>query len=46
MEKYKDFPTIEEFIKKVLELNSNLLKQQEQFFQKISHITPYLITSD
>ena len=43
---YKDVPTVEEFIKKALELNSLLLKQQGQFFQKMSHIAPYLITSD
>ena len=46
MEKYKDVPTIEEFIKEALELNSLLLKQQEHFFQKMSHIASYLITSD
>jgi len=46
MEKYEDVPTVEEFIKEALELNSLLLKQQEQFFQMMSHIAPYLITSD
>jgi len=46
MEKYKDVPTVKEFIKEVLELNSLLLKQQEQFCHKMSHITPYLITID
>ena len=46
MERYKDFPTVEELIKEALELNSLLLKHQEQFFQNISHIAPYLITGD
>ena len=46
MEKYEDVPTVEEFIKEALELNSLLLKQQEQFCQNMSHIAPYLITSD
>ena len=46
MEKCKDVPIVEEFIKEALELNSLLLKQQEFFFQNMSHITPYLITSD
>ena len=46
MEKYKDVPTVEEFIKEALELNSLSLKQEEQFCQKMSHIAPYLITSD
>lgn len=46
MEGYNDVPTTEEFIKEVLELNSFLMKKQEHFFQKMSHITPYLITSD
>lgn len=46
MAKYEDVPIVEEFIKEALELNSLLLKQQEQFFQKMSHIAPYLITSD
>jgi len=46
MERYKDVPTTEEFIKKALELNSLLVKQQGYFCQKMSHITPYLTTSD
>ena len=46
MERYKDVPTIEEFIKEALELNSLLMKQREHFYQNISHITPYLITSN
>lgn len=46
MERYKDVPTIEEFIKEALELNSLLMKQQEHFCQKMSRITPYLATSD
>jgi len=46
MEKYEDVPTIKEFIKEALDLNSLLLKQQEKFCQKMSHIAPYLITND
>jgi len=46
MEKYEDVLSVEEFIKEALELNSLLLRQQEQFFQKMSHIAPYLITND
>lgn len=46
MEKYKDVPITEEFIKQALELNSLLVKQQEYFYQKMSDITPYLTTSD
>ena len=44
LDRYKDVPTAEEFIKEALELNSLLVKQQEYFCQKLSHITPYLIT--
>ena len=46
MERYKDVSTTEEFIKETLELNSLLVKQKEYFYQKMSHITPYLTTSD
>jgi len=46
MKKYKDVPTLDEFIKEALELNSLLSKQQDLFFQRMSHVTPYLITSD
>jgi len=46
MEKDKDVLIFKEFIKDALKLNSLLLKQQEFFFQKMSHIAPYLITSD
>ena len=46
MGRYKDVPTTKEFVKEALELNSLLMKQQEQFCQKISCITPYLATSD
>ena len=46
MERYNDVPTTEEFVKEALELNSLLMKQQEQLCQKMSHITPYLITSN
>lgn len=46
MERYKDVSTTEEFIKDALELNSLLVRQQEYFCQKMSHITPYLTTSD
>lgn len=45
MERYKDVPTTKEFIKEALELNSLLVKWQEYFYQKMSHITPYLTTS-
>ena len=43
LDKYKNVPTTEEFIKEALELNSLLVKQQKYFCQKLSHITPYLI---
>jgi len=46
MEIYKDVPTTEECVKEALKLNSLLMKQQENFCQNMSHITPYLITSD
>jgi len=46
MERYKDVPTTEEFIKEALELNSLLVRQQEYYCQKLSHITPYLTISD
>lgn len=46
MMKYKYVPTIDEFIKDSLELNSILSKQQDLFCQKMSHITPYLDTND
>jgi len=44
--KYKYVPTIYEFIKEALELNSILSKQQDLFYHRMSRITPYLITSD
>jgi len=46
MEKYEYVPTLNEFIKYALQLNSLLLKQQDLIFQIISHVTPYLITND
>lgn len=46
MEKYKDVPTVKEFMKDVFELNSLLMKQQEIFFQKMSHIASYQIIND
>jgi len=46
MERNKDVPTTEEFIEEALELNFLLVRQQEYFCQKLSHITPYLTTSD
>lgn len=46
MERYKDVTTTEEFIKEALELNSLLVRQQEYFSQKLTHITPYITTSD
>lgn len=46
IERYKDVPTTEEFIKDALELNSLLMRQQENLCQKLSHITPYLTISD
>jgi len=45
-ESYNDVPTIEEFVKEPLEVNFLLMKQQEHFCEKMSHITPYLIISD
>jgi len=44
--KYKYIPIVDEFIKEALELNSILSKQQNLFYQRMSHITPYMITSD
>jgi len=46
MERYKDVPTIEEFIKEALELSSVLVKHKEYFCQRMSHVTPYLTTSE
>jgi len=46
MEKYEDVPHVDEFIREALELHSLLSKQQEQFCERMSHIAPYLITSD
>ena len=46
MEKYKYVPTINQIIKEALELNSLLSKHKYLFFQRMYHITPYLITSD
>lgn len=46
MERYKEFPSTEEFIKEALELNSLLVRQQEYFCQEMSHITPYLTISE
>lgn len=46
MERYKDVPTTEEFIKEALELNSLLVRQQEYFYQNMSHTTHYLTTRD
>ena len=46
MERYKDVPTTEEFVKEALEINSLLMKQQENFCQNMSCITPYLVTND
>lgn len=46
MQRYKDVPTTNNFIKEALELNSLLVKQQECFFQNMSHINPYLTTSN
>ena len=44
--KYKYVLTVNEFIKEALELNSILSKHQDLFYQKMSHITPYLNSSD
>jgi len=46
MEKYKDVPNVDEFVKEALELNSILSKQKYLLCQRMSHVTPYLITSD
>lgn len=46
VDKFKDNPQIDEFIKEAVNLNSLLLQQEETFYQKISQINPYYETSD
>ena len=46
LDKFKDNPQIDEFIKEALELNSLLEQQQEIFHQRISLINPYCESSN
>ena len=46
VDRFKDNPQIDEFIKEAIKLNSLLIQKEEMFFQKISQINPYSETSD
>jgi len=46
LDKFKDNPQTDEFIKEALELSSLLAKQQEIFCHRISLINPYCESSD
>jgi len=41
IDKFKDNPQIDEFIKEVVTLNSLLMQQEEVFCQNILQINPY-----
>lgn len=46
IDKYKDSPQIDQFVKEELNLNSQLMQQKEVLCQKISQISPYCEISD
>lgn len=46
IDKFKDNPQIDEFIKEALNLNSQIMQQKEVLCQKISRISPYCENSD
>ena len=41
IEKYKDNPQIDQFVKEALNLNAQLMQQKEVLCQKLSQINPY-----
>eukprot|EP00253_Pinus_taeda_P021577 PITA_21577 len=46
IEKYKDSPQIDQFVKEALSLNAQLMQQKELLCQEISQVDPYCEISD
>jgi len=46
LEKYKDSPQIDQFVKEALNLNAQLMQQKELLCQEILQVNPYCEISD